>query len=154
IAGHVRAAVRSRTVVLVRLVESSGALIKRALDIGADGVVLPWIESADQLRSAVAAAHYPPSGVRGMGAERATAWGRAIPQHAAEANEHVLVVPIVETVEAGRNIEAICQVDGVELLQLGPADYSASAGYRGQWEGPGVAEALLEIKDTIRRHGK
>ena len=154
IAGHLRAAVRSETVVLVRLVEIDRGLIKRALDNGADGVVLPWVESADQLREAVAFAHYPPAGKRGMGAERATGWGRGLAQHAREANEHVLVVPIIETVEGGRNIVAISQVPGVEIFQLGPADYSSSAGYAGQWEGPGVAEQLLAIKDTIRRHGR
>lgn len=154
IVGHIRATVRSRTVVLVRLAETNGALIKRALDVGADGVVLPWIESADQLRRAVAHARYPTAGTRGIGAERATAWGRGLVQHALEADDHVLVVPIIETVEAGRNIEAICEVPGVDILQIGPADYSASAGYPGHWEGPGVAESLLSIKDTIRRHGK
>jgi 2-dehydro-3-deoxyglucarate aldolase/4-hydroxy-2-oxoheptanedioate aldolase len=89
-----------------------------------------------------------------MAAERATAWGRALAQHVREANDHVLCVPIIETVTGGRNIEQICQVPGVEILQLGPADYSSSAGYAGQWEGPGVAEQLLAIKDAIRRHGK
>ncbi len=154
IVGHVRTTVRSQTAVLVRLAEANGGLIKRTLDIGADGVVLPWIESADQLRRAVALAHYPTAGTRGMGAERATAWGRGLARHAHEANEHVLVVPIIETVEAGRNIEAICAVPGVEVLWVGPADYSATAGYPGQWEGPGVTETVLAIKETIRRHGK
>lgn len=154
ILGHVRATVRSETVVLVRLEDTSAGRIKRALDIGADGVVLPWIESADHLARAVAAAQYPPAGVRGMGAERATGWGRALPQHVREANAHVLVVPIVETVKGGQAIESICRVPGVELIQLGPADYSASAGAPGQWEGPGVARQLLAIKDTIRRQGK
>jgi 2-keto-3-deoxy-L-rhamnonate aldolase RhmA len=154
IAGHVRAAVRSPTVVLVRLAEANTGLVKRALDIGADGVVLPGIESAEELRAAVAMAHYPPSGLRGLGAERATGWGRGMAAHVAEADEHVLVVPILESVAAAREVEAICQVPGVELLQVGPADFSASAGHAGQWEGPGVAEAILGMKDTIRRHGK
>lgn len=95
---HVRAAVRSETVVLVRVAESNGGLIKRALDIGADGVVVPWIESADELRRAASYALYPPQGVRGIGAERATAWGQCFAEHTAEANENVLIVPIVETV--------------------------------------------------------
>src|SRR5882672_3071000 len=69
---HIRAAVRSDTVVLVRVAELSIGLIKRALDIGADGVVVPWIESVDQLADAVRFAHYPPEGLRGIGAERAT----------------------------------------------------------------------------------
>src|SRR5262249_12482585 len=95
---HVRAAVRSDTVALVRIAELNLGLIKRSLDIGADGVVVPWVESVAQLRQAVAFSRYPPDGVRGMGGERATCWGRCLAEHAAEANEHVLVVPIIETV--------------------------------------------------------
>ncbi|MBI4659443.1 MAG: aldolase [Verrucomicrobia bacterium] len=151
---HLRAAVRSDTVALVRVAELNAGLIKRALDIGADGVVVPWVETAEQVRRAVAFAQYPPEGIRGIGAERATAWGQAMLQHAQEANQNVLVVPIVETVTAGRNVRELCQVPGVDLFFFGPADYSSTAGYRGQWEGPGVAEQLLDIKDTLRRAGK
>src|SRR5882757_6234210 len=69
IAEHLRATVRSETVALVRLAESNVGLIKRALDIGADGVVIPWVESAEQLAQAVRYARYPTEGVRGIGAE-------------------------------------------------------------------------------------
>lgn len=151
---HIRAAVRSRTVALVRLAELNAGLVKRALDIGADGVVIPWIETAEELARAVAYAHYPPPGRRGIGGERATCWGRCLPQHVAEAEANVLVVPIIESVRAAENIEQICQVPGVELVQLGPADFSSTAGFPGQWEGPGVAQQLLAIKDAVRRHGK
>src|SRR6516162_8507723 len=64
---HVRAAVRSDTVALVRVAELNPALVKRALDVGADGVVVPLVETAEQLRQAVSFARYPPDGVRGMG---------------------------------------------------------------------------------------
>jgi 2-keto-3-deoxy-L-rhamnonate aldolase RhmA len=151
---HVRATVRSDTVALVRIAELNLGLIKRALDIGADGVVVPWVESAEQLRQAVAFARYPPDGVRGMGGERATGWGQCLAEHAAEANEHVLVVPIIETVQAGKELPRMLQVDGVEMFYFGPADYSATAGFPGQWEGPGVAQQLLELKDLVRRAGK
>ncbi|MHB8969864.1 MAG: aldolase/citrate lyase family protein [Pirellulaceae bacterium] len=151
---HVRAAVRSNTVVLVRVAEQSIGLIKRALDIGADGVVVPWVETAEQLRQVVSFAQFPPEGVRGIGAERATCWGQCFVQHTQEANEHVLVVPIIESVQGGRNIEAMLQVEGVDMFYFGPADYSSSAGYRGQWEGPGVADELLAIKNAIRAAGK
>ena len=151
---HVRATVRSDTVVLVRVAELNLGLIKRALDIGADGVVVPWIETGEQLEQAVAFAQYPPEGVRGIGAERATAWGQCFAQHTGEANEHVLVVPIIETVKAGRNIEKLCQVRGVETFFFGPADYSSTAGFRGEWEGPGVAAALLGLMEKVRAHGK
>ena len=151
---HVRATVRSDTVVLVRIAELNGGAIKRALDIGADGVVIPWIETADQLKQAVAFATYPPEGNRGIGAERATAWGQCFLEHAQEANENVLVIPIVETVTGAKNIRALLQVGGVEIVFIGPADYSSSAGFRGQWEGPGVAKELLAIKDAVRASGK
>jgi 2-keto-3-deoxy-L-rhamnonate aldolase RhmA/quercetin dioxygenase-like cupin family protein len=151
---HIRATVRSETVLLVRVTELNAGLIKRVLDIGADGVVIPWVETADQLRQAVKFATYPPEGLRGIGAERATGWGQSFVQHTQEANEHVLVVPIIETVTAGRNVNELSDVDGVDLFFFGPADYSSTAGFRGQWEGPGVAAELLAIKDKLRAKGK
>ena len=125
---HLRATVRSDTVALVRVAECNVGLIKRALDIGADGVVMPWVESAEQLREAVSFAHYPPDGVRGIGAERATCWGQCFVEHTAEANENVLVIPIIESVRGGRNIRELLRVDGVEIFFFGPADYSSTAG--------------------------
>src|SRR5262249_46171150 len=65
-----------------------------------------------------------------------------------------LVVPIIESVRAIPNIRAMSRVDGVEVFFFGPADFSASAGHRGQWEGPGVAEQILKLKDALRSAGK
>lgn len=154
IAAHIRAAVRSETIVLVRIAGLDAMLTKRALDIGADGVIVPWIETAEQARAAARFAMYPPEGVRGIGAERATCWGECMAEHTAEANEHVLVVPLIETVTAGRNIRAIAAVDGLNVFFFGPHDYSSTAGFRGRWEGPGVADELLRIRDVIRGAGK
>lgn len=151
---HLRAAVRSDTVALVRVADLDRGLIKRALDLGADGVVVPWVETEEQLRRAVAFAHYPPEGCRGIGAERATGWGECMAEHAAEANDNVLVVPIIETVRTATELAKMCAVGGVEVFFFGPADYSATAGYRGQWEGPGVARQILDLHDTVRRAGK
>lgn len=154
VVGHLRAAVRSNTVTLVRIAELNGGLIKRALDLGADGVVVPWVETADQLRQAVAFSRYPPEGQRGIGAERATGWGQTLAEYVATANDDVLVVPIIETVRAGENIDEMLDVAGVDLYYFGPADYSSTAGFRGQWEGPGVAEAILLLQEKIRARGK
>jgi len=151
---HVRAGLRSDTVVLVRLAERSTALTKRALDIGADGVVIPWVESVEELEEAIRDGRYPPEGRRGIGGERATAWGQCLVEHAAEANEHVMVVPLIESVAAIPHVPAMCEVDGTDVFFFGPADFSATAGYRGQWEGPGVAEQILQLKDAIRAAGK
>jgi 2-keto-3-deoxy-L-rhamnonate aldolase RhmA len=151
---HIRAAVRSDTVVLVRIAELNIGLIKRVLDIGADGVVVPWVESAAQLHQAIAYAHYPPEGRRGMGGERATAWGQNLIEHIEEAEENVLVVPLIESVRGVDNIGNLLEVDGVPLYFFGPADLSATAGYPGQWEGPGVAAKILEAQQAIRRQGR
>ncbi len=151
---HLRATVRSETVALVRIAELNSGLIKRALDIGADGIVIPWIETAEQLKQAIAYSRYPLEGLRGIGAERATCWGQCFVEHTSEANEHVLVVPILETVRTVKQVPLMCQVEGSELFFFGPADFSSTAGARGQWEGPGVADSILQMKDTIRRAGK
>jgi 2-keto-3-deoxy-L-rhamnonate aldolase RhmA/quercetin dioxygenase-like cupin family protein len=151
---HLRATVRSDTVALVRIAELNGGLIKRVLDIGADGVVVPWIETTEQLRQAIAYSRYPEEGLRGIGAERATCWGQCFVEHTADANEHVLVVPIIESIGAVKQVPLLAQVEGSELFFFGPADFSSTAGYRGQWEGPGVAEQILQMKDILRRAGK
>lgn len=151
---HLRATVRSDTVALVRIAQLDASLIKRALDIGADGVVIPWVESAQQLRQAVSYARYSPEGIRGIGAERATCWGQCFVEHTAEANENVLVVPIIETIRTVPQVPLMTQVDGVEVFFFGPADFSATAGFRGQWEGPGIADQILAMKDAIRKAGK
>jgi 2-keto-3-deoxy-L-rhamnonate aldolase RhmA len=151
---HLRATVRSNTVALVRIAELNGGLIKRVLDIGADGVVIPWVESAEQLRQAIEWARFPKEGRRGIGAERATAWGQCLVEHTAIANEHVLVIPVIESVRTREQIEQMAQVPGSEIFFFGPADYSSTAGYRGQWEGPGVAEQILEMKEKLRRANK
>src|SRR4029079_19766499 len=117
---HVRATVRSDTVALVRLTEGNIALVKRALDIGADGVVVPWVETAEQLRQIVSWAHYPPRGLRGIGAERATAWGQCIVEHVREAGENILVVPMIESVRGGSNLPELLAVDGADLFLFGP----------------------------------
>jgi len=154
ISGHVRAAMRSDTVLIVRIAERSTSLSKRALDIGADGIMIPWMKSMEEVQKAVSDCNYPPEGRRGIGGERATAWGECLKEHTAEANENVLVIPIIESIEAIPNVADMCKVDGVEIFFFGPADFSSTAGFRGQWEGPGITEKILELKNTIKNAGK
>ncbi len=154
IEAHIRATVRSSTVLLIRVSELNISLFKRSLDIGADGVAVPFISTADQMRRAVEYAQFPPRGVRAVGGDRATGWGQCFAEHVAEADDNVLVLPNLETVEAAKNIDQIVAVPGGDVYFFGPADFSASAGHAGQWEGPGVAQALLRMKDSIRAAGK
>ena len=154
ISTHISAAMRSDTVIIVRIAERSTALSKRALDIGADGIMIPWMESVEEVEKAVSDCNYPPEGRRGIGGERATAWGQCLKEHTAEANENVLVIPMIESIDAVPNVANMCKVDGVEIFFFGPADFSSTAGFRGQWEGPGIAEKILELKNTIKDAGK
>ena len=154
ISGHVSAAMRSDTVLIVRIAERSTVLSKRALDIGADGIMIPWMESVEEVQKAVSDCNYPPEGRRGIGGERATAWGQSLKEHTEEANENVLVIPMIESIDAVPNVADMCKVHGVEIFFFGPADFSSSAGFRGQWEGPGIAEKIIELKNTIKKAGK
>ncbi len=151
---HIRAAVRSNTVVMVRISNIDEGIIKRVLDIGADGIIVPHIESAADWNKALSYARYPPKGIRGIGAERATKWGSAFSQHVKDADENLLMIPIIESVKGGEHIDEIIAVDGTEIIFFGPADFSASAGYAGEWEGKGVAESIINIKDKIIAAGK
>ena len=151
---HIRATVRSDTVALVRVAERNAGLVKRALDIGADGVVIPWMETAEQLQEARDIARYPPKGVRGIGAERATCWGQCFGEHTASADEEILVVPIIESVAGAASIDSLLKIDGVDVFFFGPADFSATAGFPGEWEGPGVAESITTTAAKIQRAGK
>lgn len=153
IEAHVRATLRSSTVLLVRVADLNIGLFKRPLEIGADGVAVPFISTADEMRRAVKYVRYPPRGLRAVGGDCATWWGQCFAEHVAEANENVFVLPSLETVEAATNIEQILEVPSVDVYFFGPADFSASAGFAGQWQGPGVAEALLVMKDKIRAAG-
>lgn len=151
---HVRSAVRSNTVVLVRIADNSSSLIKRALDIGADGVVVPWMENEKDLENAIRYAQYPPRGTRGIGAERATCWGQCFADHVKEAEENVLVVPIIESVKGAENAAQLAAVEGADVFFFGPADLSASAGFPGEWEGLGVPEHIARAHQAVRTAGK
>src|SRR5262245_20177291 len=134
---HVRATRNSNTTPLVRIQEIEQGLIKRVLDIGAAGILVPQVNTAAEVEQAVRFAKYPPQGVRGVGGERATRWGTRLADYALAANDEIMVIPLIETVAAGEAIDAILAVQGVDAIYFGPADYSASAGFLGQWEGPG-----------------
>ncbi|MBL9124570.1 MAG: hypothetical protein JNG90_13125 [Planctomycetaceae bacterium] len=150
---HLRAIGDSTTTPLVRIPKIDQGIIKRVLDLGAAGIIVPQVNSAAEVAEAVRLAKYPPWGIRGVGGERATRWGTAIAEYTDTANDETLVIPLLETVAAGQALDAILDVKGVDAIWFGPADYSASAGYLGQWEGPGVAEQLLGLSGRIRARG-
>ena len=133
---------------VVRPAANDPVLIKRILDFGAQTLLIPYVQSADEAAAAVAAMRYAPDGIRGMaGMTRATRYGRVADYHGRAAEELCLIVQ-VETVEAIERLEQIAAVPGVDGVFIGPADLSASMGYPGQ---TGHPEVVAMIEQTITR---
>ena len=136
---------------VVRVAWNDMVLIKRYLDIGVQSLLIPYVQNADEARAAVAATRYPPEGVRGVaGTTRATRFGR-VKNYAKRASEEMCVLVQVETEQALVNIEAICAVEGVDGVFIGPADLHASMGFTGETGNPAVVPM---IEDAIRRIAK
>jgi 4-hydroxy-2-oxoheptanedioate aldolase len=133
---------------IVRIPWNDMVNMKRVLDVGAQSLLIPYVQTAEEARSAVASTRYPPAGVRGVaGTTRATRFGR-VKEYAKRAHEEICVLVQVETQSALGSIEAICAVDGVDGVFIGPADLHASMGYAGE-----TANAKVKplIDDAIRR---
>lgn len=134
---------------VVRAVSGGTALIKQLLDIGAQNLLIPMVDTAEQARALVSATRYPPQGIRGVGSAvgRASRWS-ARADYLDAADGEVCLLVQAETVTALKNLEAICDVEGVDGVFIGPADLSASMGFRGK---PGAPEVQAAIEDAIRR---
>lgn len=130
-------------------------LIKQCLDIGAQTLLIPMIDTADQAAQVVAATRYAPVGVRGMGSAlaRASRW-QAHARYVHEADEQVCVLVQAETVTAMANLDAIAATPGVDGVFIGPADLSASMGHRGNAAHPEVQAAIADGIRRIRAAGK
>jgi 2-keto-3-deoxy-L-rhamnonate aldolase RhmA len=150
---HIRAVRGSETAVFVRVPEIHQSAIKRALDMGAHGVLLPLIRTRAELETGMQYGKYPPAGQRGVGGERAVKWGLAFREYLQSADSQTLIIPLIETREAAENIEEILGVPGLEMIFFGPADLSASHGHLGEWEGPGMAQLILDIRARAAQRG-
>ena len=129
-------------------------LIKRVLDIGAQTILLPFVQNREEAEAAVASVRYPPHGRRGVaGTTRSSFYGRIAGYHAAAADEICALVQ-VETGEALGNLEAIASVEGVDGVFIGPSDLSASLGHLGQPMHPDVQAEIRRAAEVIRAAGK
>jgi len=129
-------------------------IIKRALDVGARTLLVPFVQNAAEARQAVAATRYPPRGVRGVAvAVRASDFGR-VPQYLEKAHEDTCVLVQLETRAALKEIEAIAQVDGVDGMFIGPSDLAADMGHLGNPKHAEVQAAIKDAGERIRTAGK
>jgi 4-hydroxy-2-oxoheptanedioate aldolase len=129
-------------------------LIKRFLDIGATTLLIPYVQSADEARAAVAAVRYPPHGLRGVSAlTRATRFGR-VEDYTDTADQTICLLVQIETQAGLDALEDICAVDGVDGVFIGPADLAASLGHIGAPAHPAVVTRIEDAIARIVRAGK
>ncbi|HET7298710.1 MAG TPA: HpcH/HpaI aldolase/citrate lyase family protein [Burkholderiales bacterium] len=139
---------------VVRIPWNDMVTIKRVLDIGAQSLLVPYVSTADEAKAAVSYTRYPPAGARGVaGTTRATRFGR-IPDYARRAHDEICLLVQVETQGALDNIEAICGIDGVDGVFIGPADLHASLGHPGEIANPNVKPMIDDAIRRIRKAGK
>jgi 4-hydroxy-2-oxoheptanedioate aldolase len=136
------------TTPVVRVPWNDMVTIKRVLDVGAQSLLIPYVQTPDEARAAVAAVRYPPGGVRGVaGTTRATRFGR-VKDYAQRAQEEICLLVQLETEPSLRHVEEIAAIDGIDGIFIGPADLHASMGYTGEVANPKVFPL---IEDTLRR---
>jgi 2-keto-3-deoxy-L-rhamnonate aldolase RhmA len=143
---HIMATKGSETTPLVRVPANDPVLIKPVLDIGAAGVIVPLVKTADDVRLAVSACRYPPEGVRGFGPRRPSNFGaRGGADFCRAANQSVITIVQIEQAEALQNLTEILAVPGLTSVVVGPNDLAASLGFTGQPRHPEVLRSI----DTV-----
>jgi 2-keto-3-deoxy-L-rhamnonate aldolase RhmA len=149
-----RALYGRNTALLVRVSRCDVLEIRKSLDVGASGVIVPLVETAEQARIAVAAAKYPPVGRRGFCFGRMNDWGVRFDEYAASANDLTVVLAMIETRAGVDAIGEILQTDGLDGVFIGSYDLSGSYGVPGQLQHPAVRDARRRILEACREAGK
>jgi 4-hydroxy-2-oxoheptanedioate aldolase len=140
---------------LVRAPSGDAVVLKQLLDLGAQNVLVPMVDTAEQGRAVVRAVRYPPRGIRGVGSalSRGARWNR-VEGYMADAERHVSLFVQVESATAVENAAAIAAVDGIDGVFVGPSDLAASMGVLGQQTHPDVVAAVHRTFEAVRAAGK
>ncbi|GAB3170535.1 4-hydroxy-2-oxoheptanedioate aldolase [Myceligenerans halotolerans] len=140
---------------VVRAPSGDTVVLKQLLDLGAQNVLVPMVDTAEQARAVVRAVRYPPRGVRGVGGalSRGARWSR-VENYMADADRHVSLFVQIESATAVQNAAAIAAVDGVDGVFVGPSDLAASMGLLGQQTHPDVIAAVRRTFEAVRAAGK
>lgn len=129
-------------------------IIKRLLDIGFNNFLVPFVETEEEARRAVASTRYPPAGIRGVSVSHRSNMYGTLPDYNQSINDNITVLVQIETRQAVDHIDAIAAVDGVDGIFVGPGDLSAALGYLGQPAHPEVLDVIKHIFDRARAAGK
>jgi len=143
-------AAAGETVPFVRVQWNDHAVIKRVLDLGAYGVMVPGIKTAEEARAAVDAIKYPPQGMRGLAGNRGARYGTD-KDYVAQANNEIMMILQIENAEAIANIDAILDTPGIDVAFLGPNDLSGDMGHVGDWNHPEVQAAIGKLNDAANK---
>jgi len=139
---------------LVRLSANDPVQIKRVMDAGSHGVIVPMVNSVSDAKQAVEAVMYPPQGKRGVGLARAQGYGSTFESYRQWLNQERVIIVQVEHIEAVDNLEAILLVEGVDGFIVGPYDLSGSLGVPGQFDQPSMKEAMKRVRSIGMASGK
>ena len=139
---------------LPRVASHNGEAIRRLLDSGADGVIVPTVDTAEQVEELVGFAKYPPVGRRGYGVARAQGYGFDSADYYADWNETGSLIVQIESVTGVENADEICSHPAIDGIIVGPYDISGSLGIPGQIDHPLVREAASKVVEACKRHGK
>jgi 2-keto-3-deoxy-L-rhamnonate aldolase RhmA len=143
-----------RCPLVVRVPAIEDVWIKKVMDAGVAGLMIPQVNSALDAAAAVRRSKFPPSGVRGVGVARANRYGASLPEYLAQADKNSAVIVQVEHIDAVRNVEQILDTDGVDAIFVGPYDLSASMGRAGRVDDPEVQAAIARVRQvcTARKY--
>ena len=137
---------------LVRVSKNEEVIIKRVLDMGADGIVVPMVCSKEDAEQAINYAKYPPVGKRGVGLYRASKYGTKFEEYKKWVNEELVIIAQIEHIDAVNNIDEILQVEGIDGTIIGPYDLSGSIGYPGELEREDVQDAVTKVLDKCKEY--
>lgn len=137
---------------LVRVSKNEEVIIKRILDMGADGIIVPMVCSKEDAMQAVNYAKYPPIGKRGVGLYRASGYGTKFEEYKKWVNEELVIIAQIEHIDAVNNIDEILKVEGIDGTIIGPYDLSGSMGYPGEFEREDVKIAVQKVLDRCKKH--
>ena len=137
---------------LVRVSKNEEVIIKRILDMGADGIVVPMVKSKADALEAIDYAKYPPIGKRGVGLFRAQNYGLGFDTYKKWVEEELVIIAQIEHIEAVHNIEDIITTDGIDGIIIGPYDLSGSMGYPGEYHKKDVKDAISKVLRACKKH--
>jgi 4-hydroxy-2-oxoheptanedioate aldolase len=152
----VRAAETAGIVPVVRVPRNEAATILRYLETGVMGVVVPQVGTAEEARRAVDAVRYPPLGRRGIGGSRASGFGfrQTLTEYRQQANEQLMVIPIIESAQGVAHLDEILTVDGIDAILVGPADLAASLGLPIDFRHPEVVRVVDDVLSRVCAAGR